>query len=78
MNERKIVYTGDTNTINPFLPYIENCNELYIDVSQFGGAHIKIDDVFKMLNVFKSNGINVFLMHIDNAEYMKKFGFNIC
>ena len=33
-NGKNIVYTGDTNTIEPFIPYIEKADELYIDVSK--------------------------------------------
>lgn len=30
-----IVYTGDTNTLEPYRPYLEDANELYVDVSRF-------------------------------------------
>ena len=72
INDRKIVYTGDTNTIAPFMPYIENCDELYIDVSRFGGAHIKIDDIVDTLKNIKQKGTEIFLMHLDDKEYIRK------
>ena len=72
INDRKIVYTGDTNTIAPFMPYIENCDELYIDVSRFGGAHIKIDDILDTLKNIKQKGTEIFLMHLDDKEYIRK------
>lgn len=77
VNNRKIVYTGDTKTIEPFLPYIDECSELYIDVSKYGGAHLKIDDVSDILNGISKKGIYVNLMHIDDWEYIKKFGFEM-
>lgn len=77
VNNRKIVYTGDTKTIEPFLPYIDECSELYIDVSKYGGAHLKIDDVSDILNGISNKGIYVNLMHIDDWEYIKKFGFEM-
>ena len=77
INNRKIVYTGDTKTIEPFLPYIDECSELYIDVSKYGGAHLKIDDVSDILNGISNKGIYVNLMHIDDWEYIKKFGFEM-
>ena len=77
VNNRKIVYTGDTKTIEPFLPYIDECSELYIDVSKYGGAHLKIDDVSDILNGISNRGIYVNLMHIDDWEYIKKFGFEM-
>ena len=49
INNKNIVYTGDTSTIEPFLPFIDNCDEFYIDVSKFGGAHLKIDDIYEKL-----------------------------
>lgn len=72
VNGRKIVYTGDTNTIVPFMPYIENCDELYIDTSRFGGAHIKIDDILDILKSIKQKGAEIFLMHLDDKEYIRK------
>ena len=72
VNGRKIVYTGDTNTIAPFMPYIENCDELYIDVSRFGGAHIKINDILDTLKNIKQKGTEIFLIHLDDKEYIRK------
>lgn len=69
---KKIIYTGDTNIIDPFLVYMNDCDELYIDVSKYGGAHIKIDDVVEVLKKIKENGTNVFFMHMDDKEYIKK------
>lgn len=77
INNQKIVYTGDTKTIEPFLPYIDKCSELYVDVSKYGGAHLKIDDVSDVLNSISKKGIYVNLMHIDDWEYVRKFGFEM-
>lgn len=79
INDKEIVYTGDTSTIEPFLPYIENADELYIDSSRYGGAHIKIEDNIEILNKIKEIGTEIFLMHIDDKEYIKnitKSAFN--
>lgn len=70
-NNKNIVYTSDTTTLSPFLPYLDNCNELYIDVSRFGGAHIKIDNIVGILKNLKQSGIDIYLMHIDDKEYIK-------
>lgn len=70
---KNIVYTGDTNTINPFLPYINEADELYIDVSKTGGAHIKIEDIAEKLEEIKNNGTDIFLMHVDDKEFMKNY-----
>lgn len=71
VKNKKIVYTGDTNTLEPFLPFISIADELYVDVSRYGGAHLKIDNVIDLLKEFKSNGIEVVLMHIDDKKYIE-------
>lgn len=68
---KNIIYTSDTNTLDPFLPYLDNCDELYIDVSRFGGAHIKIDDILDTLNNLKKKNISIYLMHMDDINYIK-------
>ena len=68
--DKKIVYTGDTSSIEPFIPYIDNCDELYMDASKNGGVHIKIDDVISFLDRIVKKGIDVYLMHVDDKEYM--------
>lgn len=72
INEKNIVYTGDTNILEPFMSYLDNANELYIDVSKFGGAHLKIDDVYEELKNLKQKGIDIYLMHLDDKEYINK------
>lgn len=71
INDKKIVYTGDTNTLKPFLPYLDNTDEFYIDVSKGGEVHIKLEDVLEDLRNIKNNGTNVYLMHIDDKKYVK-------
>ena len=72
INNVNIVYTGDTNTLDPFLPYIKNANELYVDVSRYGGAHLKIDDIIDTLKkIKKENETKIILMHLDDKEYIK-------
>ena len=71
LNNKKIIYTGDTNTIEPFLKDLDGANEFYIDVSRYGGAHIKIDNVIELLVNLKNKGIEVVLMHTDDKEYIK-------
>ena len=70
LNGKNILYTGDTKTLEPFNPFFNNIDELYVDVSKFGGAHIKIDDVIDYLLELKNKGINIYLIHIDDIEYV--------
>ena len=76
LKDRKILYTGDTKTIEPFLKYINEIDELYIDVSKGGGAHIKIEDVLETLQNIKNKGIDVFLMHLDEKKYISEITNN--
>ena len=73
LNEKNIVYTGDTNTIEPFLNFIEKADEIYIDVSRYrSDAHINIEDVVDILKEFKEKGKKVILMHLDDKDYIEK------
>lgn len=71
IGNKKILYTGDTCTIEPFLPYINDINELYIDVSKFGGAHLKIDDILDILTEIKNKNIKIIPMHMDDKAYIE-------
>ena len=74
--DKTIIYTGDTNTLIPFLPYVDNANELYVDVSKNGGVHLKFDDVIQHLRYIKQKGVDVFLMHIDDKKYISECSNN--
>lgn len=68
---KKILYTGDTANLDSFIPYLNNINELYIDVSKFVGAHIKIDNILDILKELKCKNIKIIPMHMDDKEYIK-------
>lgn len=70
---KKIVYTGDTKILEPFRKILGKANEFYVDVSKNGGAHLKIEDVIEELETIKHNGVDVYLMHIDDKEYIRNF-----
>lgn len=72
INSRKIIYTGDTNTLEPFKPYFKDVDEFYVDVSRYGGAHLKIDEIKDELKEIQENGTRVYLMHMDDVEYIRK------
>ena len=57
---------------NTILEYINGATDLYIDVSKNGGVHIKFEDIIPVLEKIKESGTNVYLMHIDDYEYIKK------
>ncbi len=76
VKDKKIIYTGDTKTIEPFLEHMTNINELYIEVSKNGGVHIKFEDIIQKLINIKNTGVNIYLMHIDDYEYINKLNKN--
>lgn len=79
INDKKIIYTGDTNILTPYLPYLKNdkIDEFYVDVSRFGGAHLKIDDVVSDLKQIEKNGTYVDLMHLDDKKYIEDVWNNV-
>jgi len=51
---------------------LKNSVGFYVDVSRYGGAHNQIDNVFPILEKIKNNGTDVYLMHVDDKEYVKE------
>ena len=75
----KTVYTGDTNTIIPFEKYLESGTYLYMEISAYKSAvHLYCSDMVRKINEYVSQGVNVFLMHMDDekriAQVMKDTG----
>ena len=71
-HDKKLLYTGDTCSLSSFLPYIDEIDEFYIDLSKYGGAHVKIDEVKDNLKEIKNKGIKVIPIHSDDKEYIEK------
>ncbi len=67
LGENKIIYTGDTNTLEPYKKYMDNVKEFYVDTSvYYGGVHLKIE---KVIEEFKDKkDIKVYLMHLDDKD----------
>ncbi len=64
-----VVYTGDTNTIEPYLPYITDDTLLYMEISSiFVSVHLFIDDMLPFIKEQTARGVKIFLMHLDNEE----------
>ena len=73
VNGTNIVYTGDTSTLEPFLPYLETGSELYVDTSvHYGAVHLKLEDALKNYMVLAKEGIKVYLMHLDDVAVAEK------
>lgn len=69
---KKIVYTGDTYTLEPYRESLKNADELYVDISKNGGVHLKLEDCYEQLKSIKQNGTIVILMHIDDKKYIEE------
>ena len=68
-----IVYTGDTNTLEPFEPYLHEGTILYTEVSSYKTAvHLFISDVKEKLKAYNARGISVYLMHMDRESNILK------
>ncbi len=77
INGTNVVYTGDTNTIYPFLPYLKKGSLLYVDTSvHYGKVHLKLDEVLSVLISATQFGVKVFLMHLDDIDAAKKMVAN--
>ena len=65
---KNIVYTGDTSTLTPFLPYLEEGSILYVDTSvYYGMIHLKLEEVLNDFLELNRKGVKVYLMHLDDV-----------
>ena len=71
IKDKNIMYTGDTNTLQPFMPYLNKVDEFYVDVSKAGGVHLKIDDIIEVLKTIKKKETDIYVMHLDDKAYIK-------
>lgn len=69
---KTVVYTGDTRTLDPFIPYIGDADEFYVEASCTGGVHLKITDILSTLEGIQFCGTKVWLMHIDDEAKMSE------
>lgn len=72
IDDTKCVYSGDTCILEPYIPYLREsfspC-EFYVDIAaDYGIVHLKYEDVRKKLYMINSYCVDIYMMHIDNAE----------
>ena len=73
VNDRNIIYTGDTSTLKPFLPYLAEGSILYIDTSvYYGMIHLKLEDALSDFIALTNKGVKVYLMHLDDVTKAEK------
>lgn len=69
INGKTILYTGDTNTLEPFEIDILNSDELYVDVAVGKSpAHLNLVESLEKFLEFVAADVHVYLMHLDNIE----------
>lgn len=66
INGTQVVYTGDTTTIDPFVDYLDEGTQFFVDTSCNGGVHLKLEDNLAKLVELTDKGVDVYLMHLDN------------
>lgn len=77
VNHSNIIYTGDTSTLKPFMPYLADISALYIDTSvYYGMIHLKLEDALDDFLALNTKGIKVYLMHLDDVVAAKEIVSN--
>ena len=70
---KTVVYTGDTRTLEPFLPYLHPGCFLYTELAAIqSGVHLYVQDVLPRLKALSEQGVSVFLMHLDCEEEISR------
>ena len=68
-NGKRVVYTGDTNTLAPFMPYLTDGAYLYTEISSYPSpVHLSREMLSEAMHALKAKGIRVYFMHLDNEE----------
>ncbi|MBD5144230.1 MAG: MBL fold metallo-hydrolase [Ruminococcus sp.] len=69
VNHHKIIYTGDTATLMPYVPYLQQGTILYTECSVFqSNVHLYLPDILPILTAFTEKDIQVYLMHLDDEK----------
>ena len=71
------VYTGDTKTLDPFIAFLKKADttqkRLYTEISAYkSDVHLFIDDNLNTLLDLNRQGIDVYLMHLDNEDVIRE------
>ena len=68
-----IVYTGDTATLDPFLPLLHSGTYFYTEAAVTdSGVHLYIDRILPDLQRLDAAGVHVYLMHLDDENAIAK------
>lgn len=78
VGDKSIIYTGDTNTLEPYKPYLTGGENtyLYTEMSvRKSPVHLYLEEELDYLKTLAESGVHVYLMHLDDipkAEEMIK------
>lgn len=71
---KKCIFTGDTATIEPFLPYLSKGSYLYADTAMIrSGVHLNIQDSLPIYSKLAKDGVKIFLMHTDDENAIQQY-----
>ena len=66
---QRVVFTGDTSSLEPFMPYLTDGAYLYTEASAYDSpVHLHIDKLRALMPELKSRNVKVFIMHLDDEE----------
>ena len=67
----RIVFTGDTTTLEPFIPYLEKGTYLYTDASAHDCVvHMHIKELEAVIPRLRDKGVKVYFMHLDDEQML--------
>ncbi len=70
---KNVIYTGDTCTLEPFMPYLKEGSVLYVDTSvYYGRIHLKLEDILEDFISLTKRNIKIYLMHLDDVLAAEK------
>lgn len=73
LKNKKVIYTGDSATLEPFISYLNKGDELYTDISfNESNVHLYLKDNLDLLKELTAKGIDVYLMHLDDERKIAK------
>ena len=68
-----VVYTGDTATLEPFVPMLCKGSVLYAEAATFrSDVHLFLEDMLPIFNDLINNDISVYLMHLDREDVVNE------
>ncbi|MCL2740455.1 MAG: MBL fold metallo-hydrolase [Oscillospiraceae bacterium] len=78
VNGVNVIYTGDTNTLEPFLPYLSEGSRLYTEIATNKNlVHLYFEDAKETIEELVKNGVKVYFMHLADEEEARKLAKSI-